>query len=148
MKLSLHIKRFGELTPDEYLRITQAREAVFFLEQHVTAPDADEADRRSTFLWLEDAGRVVAFLRMIPAGVVYDEVSVGRVLVDAAYRRRGLCRRLMHEALRHIAQAWGPQPIRISAQEHLAGFYASLGFETVSAVYTEAGIPHVKMLRR
>lgn len=148
MDYTLHIKRFGELTPDEYHRITQAREAVFFFEQHVTVPDADRTDPRSTFLWLEDAGRVVAFLRMIPAGVVYDEASVGRVLVDAAYRRRGLCRRLMRKALRHIAQTWGPQPIRISAQEHLAGFYASLGFEIVSEVYTEAGIPHIKMLRR
>ena len=71
-----------------------------------------------------------------------------QVLVDAGYRRRGLCRRLMHEALRHIALTWGPQPVRISAQEYLAGFYASLGFEAVSGTYLEAGIPRVRMLRR
>ena len=87
-------------------------------------------------------------LRIIPAGIVCAEASVGRVLVDAGYRRRGLCRRLMHEALQHIALTWGPQPVRISAQEYLAGFYASLGFEAVSGTYLEAGIPHVRMLRR
>lgn len=141
-------KRFEELTVGEYHRIVQAREAVFFLEQHITEPDADAVDPQSVFLWMEDAGRVVAFLRIIPAGIVYDEASVGRVLVDTAYRRLGLCRLLMREALRYIAQAWHPQPVRISAQEHLAGFYASLGFETVSETYLEAGIPHVKMLRR
>lgn len=142
------IRPFSELTVGEYHRIVQAREAVFFLEQRITAPDADDADTRSTFMWMEDAGRVVAFLRVIPAGVVYPEASVGRVLVDARYRGRGLCRRLMDEALRFIEATQGPQPIRISAQRHLAGFYASLGFETVSEVYLEAGILHVKMLRR
>lgn len=120
----------------------------FFLEQHITEPDADEVDPQSVFLWTEEDGRVVAFLRIIPAGIVCAEASVGRVLVDAGYRRRGLCRRLMHEALQHIALTWGPQPVRISAQEYLAGFYASLGFEAVSGTYLEAGIPHVRMLRR
>lgn len=142
------IRRFGELTVGEYHRIVQAREGVFFLEQHVTCPDADATDPLSTFLWMEDGGEVVAFLRIIPAGLVYDEASIGRVLTVAAYRRRGLSRRLMLEALRHIADAWGPQPVRISAQKYLVGFYASLGFEPVSEEYLEAGIPHVKMLRR
>lgn len=142
------IRPFSELTVNEYHRITQAREAVFFLEQHITEPDADPVDPQSVFLWMEDRGRVVAFLRLIPAGAVYAEASVGRVLVDAAYRRRGLCRRLMREALRCIAEQWGPQPVRISAQRYLEGFYRTLGFETVSGAYPEAGIPHVKMLLR
>lgn len=142
------IRPFCELTVSEYHRIVQAREAVFFLEQHVSAPDADEVDPRCTFLWMEDAGRVVAFLRVIPAGVVYPEASIGRVLVDARYRRQGLCRRLMDEALRLIDETEGRRPVRISAQQYLVGFYTALGFETVSEVYLEAGIPHVKMLRR
>lgn len=110
-------KHFSELSTREYHRIVQAREAVFFLEQHITEPDADAIDPQSVFMWMEDGGRVVAFLRIIPAGIAYAEASVGRVLVDAAYRRRGLCRSLMSEALRYIARTWGPQPIRISAQE-------------------------------
>lgn len=163
-------KPFHELTPAEYHRIVQAREQVFFLEQRITEPDADAVDPRSVFMWLEETGqgtnptasmatrdtgatlredhRVIAFLRMIPAGVVYNEASIGRVLVDIAHRRQGLCREMMHAALEFIDTHWGEQPIRISAQEYLAGFYLSLGFEIVSDVYTEAGIAHVKMLRR
>lgn len=143
----VHIKPFDALTPAEYLRITRAREAVFFLEQRVPVPDADSVDARSVFFWMEDTERVVAFLRLIPAGVVYPEVSVGRVLVDAACRRQGLCRRLMDEALHYVETEWGPQPIRISAQRYIADFYAALGFEPVTDVYTEAGIPHIGMLR-
>ena len=33
-------KHFSELSTREYHRIVQAREAVFFLEQHITEPDA------------------------------------------------------------------------------------------------------------
>lgn len=61
-------KHFSELSTREYHRIVQAREAVFFLEQHITEPDADAIDPQSVFMWMEDGGRVVAFLRIIPAG--------------------------------------------------------------------------------
>ena len=62
-------KHFSELSTREYHRIVQAREAVFFLEQHITEPDADAVDPQSVFMWMEDGGRVVAFLRIIPAGI-------------------------------------------------------------------------------
>ena len=110
------IKHFSEISAAEYHRIVQASEAVFFLEQHITEPDADEVDPQSVFLWMEEDGRVVAFLRIIPAGIVCAEASVGRVLVDAGYRRRGLCRRLMHEALRRrstssdFTHRWASKP--------------------------------------
>lgn len=140
-------KHFSELSTREYHRIVQAREAVFFLEQHITEPDADAIDPQSVFMWMEDGGRVVAFLRIIPAGIAYAEASVGRVLVDAAYRRRGLCRSPDVRSAALYCPDMGPAAIRISAQEHLAGFYATLGFAPVSDTYFEAGIPHVKMLR-
>ena len=38
------IKHFSEISAAEYHRIVQAREAVFFLEQHITEPDADEGE--------------------------------------------------------------------------------------------------------
>ena len=138
---------FSELSVREYHRIVQAREAVFFLEQHITEPDADAADPQSVFMWMEDNARVVAFLRVIPAGIAYAEASVGRVLVDAAYRRRGLCRSLMSEALRYIARTWGPQPIRIGAQAHLEAFYNRHGFVSDNKPYVEDGIPHIEMIR-
>ena len=142
-------KPFPELTLDEYRRITIARETVFFLEQHITQTDADEIDPRCTFMWMEDAGRVIAFLRIIPAGCGHTaEVSIGRVLTEMAYRHRGLSRALMLEALHYIEVQWGAQPVRISAQKYLTAFYRSLEFEVVSETYLEAGIEHVEMLKR
>lgn len=147
MQFSLFIKSFADLTVLEYHRIIQAREAVFHLEQHITCADADSADLQSVFIWMENADRVVAFLRVIPPGVVCPQAAVGRVLVDAEYRRNGLCRKLMGTALQYISDTWGSQPICLSAQLYLAGFYASLGFKALSEPYTEAGIQHIKMLR-
>ena len=44
---SVLTKHFSELSTREYHRIVQARETVFFLEQHITEPDADAIDPQS-----------------------------------------------------------------------------------------------------
>lgn len=139
------VKAFGELTPHELHRITRAREEVFYLEQGVTCPDADGVDPQCIFLWWEQEGEVAGFLRMIPPGVVYDQASIGRVLVRKPYRRGGLCREMMTAAMEYIAAVWQTRRIRLSAQAYLADFYCSLGFQIVSELYDEAGIPHYKM---
>ena len=146
--LQIRIAPFGELPTATYHRIVQAREEVFFLEQRITCPDADAIDSRSIFQWIEHEGRVIAFLRIIPPGIIHEEASVGRVLVVRQERRKGLCRRMMREALRQIAARWPGCGVHISAQAYLEGFYASLGFETVTPPYEEAGIRHVGMLPR
>lgn len=140
-------KHFSELSVREYHRIVQAREAVFFLEQHITEPDADAADPQSVFMWMEDNARRSRLPAGHPGGNRLRR-SLGRPRAGRCFvPPPRLCRSLMSEALRYIARTWGPQPIRISAQEHLAGFYATFGFAPVSDTYFEAGIPHVKMLR-
>lgn len=143
---SYHIRPYRELTVLKLHAITALREQVFYLEQHADDLDADEKDPLTTCLWVECAGRVVGFLRMIPRGVSYDEVSIGRVCVDAKHRRHGICREMMRLALAYISGEWGEKTVRISAQSYLVPFYASIGFKTVSEEYIEAGIPHHKML--
>lgn len=147
-KSPILIKPFGQLTAAELHRITRAREAVFFLEQQVTAPDADDVDPQSVFVWIEHEGHVVAFLRIIPAGIVYAEASMGRLLVAAPHRGKHLSQQLILAALNYISSTWGPQPIRVSARTYLTDYYQTLGFEVVSDQYFEAGLPHIKMLRR
>ena len=46
------------------------------------------------------------------------------------------------------AQAAGFGAFVLHAQAHLEGLYASFGFRPVGAPFEEAGIPHVKMVRR
>ena len=49
---------------------------------------------------------------------------------------------------RHGDEAHPGQPNRISAQAHLAKFYAEFGYAPVGEPYEEDKIPHLEMLRR
>lgn len=147
--MELKTKSFDELTTRELYHLMQARSEVFFLEQQITVEDADGVDLHALHLWLEEAGEVVALLRIIPAEATSDGFpSIGRLLVRKPWRRQGLCRQLMHEAVAYIRREWGNAPIHISAQRYLVDFYRELGFEIASEVYLEAGIEHQSMALR
>lgn len=143
--MTLTLKPFDTLTAAELHAVARLRQEVFYLEQRVDCEDLDDTDLRSLFLWAETEGRVVGALRIVPPGTLYAEASVGRVAVAAAHRRQGVARAMMREALAYIGRTWHA-PVRISAQEYIVPFYERLGFVTVSEPYSEAGIPHRKMI--
>jgi ElaA protein len=139
-----HDKTFAELTTEELYAIIALRERVFVVEQNCPYLDADGYDRVSRHVWLAgDAGELRAYLRIVPAGVKFAEVSIGRVVTAPEARGGGLGRELMKRGI----AACGAQPIRIGAQAHLERFYSELGFTRASEPYDEDGIPHIEMLR-
>ena len=143
MDLTWHLRRFAELTTAELYAIMALRQQVFVVEQKCAYLDADDLDQVSTHLWAERDGAIAAYLRIVPAGAKFEELSIGRVITAPAARGSGLGRELMK---RGIAAA-GAVPIRLGAQAHLEKFYAELGFVRASDVYDEDGIPHVDMVR-
>jgi ElaA protein len=138
-----HERSFAQLTTRELYAIIALRERVFVIEQRCIYLDADGLDPIATHVWAARDGAIVAYLRILPAGAKFPEASIGRVIVAASERGTGLGRELVG---RGIVIADGP--IRIGAQAHLQRFYGGLGFETISDVYDEDGIPHVDMIRR
>ncbi|MFM7261546.1 MAG: GNAT family N-acetyltransferase [bacterium] len=139
-------RAFDALTARELYAILAQRAEVFVVEQRCAYQDLDGFDAASTHLWAERAdGTIVACLRVLPAGVKYDEVSIGRVVTAPSVRRTGLGRELMR---RGIIAAGERVPIRIGAQAYLECFYGEFGFERASELYDEDGIPHIEMLRR
>ena len=90
---------------------------------------------------------LIAYVRCFPAGVTFDEASIGRVVTKPDARGGGLGHLLMAEAVKALEGEWGPQPIRIGAQAHLKSFYERHGFVDVGKSYIEDGIPHLEMLR-
>ncbi len=140
---------FDELTAREVHDILQARSAVFVVEQACIFQDMDGADVAGWHLFSRaDDGAIGAYCRLLPAGLAFAEPSIGRVITTQAVRGAGLGRALMEEALRRAAVLWPGAAIRIGAQQHLEGFYRSLGFVTVSEPYDEDGIAHVEMILR
>lgn len=143
MALTWYDRRFEELALDELYGILALRAVVFVVEQRCAYADVDGLDRGARHLFARDRDAIAAYLRILPAGARYAEVSIGRVVVAAEHRSTGLGRELMQRGL----AAAGAVPVRISAQAHLERFYVELGFARASDVHDEDGIPHVEMLR-
>jgi ElaA protein len=124
------------------------RQQIFVVEQKCLFVDADGYDLSAKHLMGRNGGKILTYARVLPPGVKYPEYSIGRLVVEPAARKLGLGRAAMLEAIRRIVAVDGPVPIRIQAQEHLADtLYQPLGFERITAVYDEDGIPHVDMRR-
>lgn len=141
-------KSFSELTTSELYAILRARTNVFVVEQNCPYEEVDGKDIDALHVFLQRDGDICAYLRILPRGVSYEQLSIGRVLVQPAYRGQKLATALMTEALAMIEQRFGAQPIKIQAQTYLQAFYESFEFEAISAAYLEDNIPHIDMLRR
>jgi ElaA protein len=124
------------------------RARVFVLEQGPYL-DPDGLDRHACHLLGRDEHGVLrAYLRIVDAGAKFDEPSIGRVVVDKPLRGRGVGAALVAEGVSRCVALWPGRGIRISAQSHLAGFYASHGFVAVGDEYPEDDIPHRQMWRK
>lgn len=144
-------RRFRELDPDTLYALLQLRAEVFVVEQDCPYLDPDGKDRHPEalhLLGLADDGSLAAYLRILPAGLSYPQVSFGRVLTAPAWRGRGLGDALVRAALAEIETRWPGADVQIGAQAHLQDYYGRHGFVASSAPYVEDGIPHVDMLRR
>jgi ElaA protein len=144
-------KTFAALSTEELYRMMQLRQQVFVIEQNCVYLDADGCDRSALHLFAVRQGCIVAYCRLLPPGLKYQEASIGRVCTALAQRGTGLGRELMQRALTLVSESYAAESarvdIRISAQLYLQSFYSSLGFTAVSAPYDEDDIPHIEMLK-
>ena len=140
------IKAFDQLSLQELYTILTLRTNIFVVEQACPYPEVDGKDPNCLHLLGTINGELVAYLRILPAGLRYDEVSIGRVVIKPSHRGKGLGRLMMEQAIHCITNEWKESQIIIGAQAYLEKFYQSLGFEPVSEVYLEDDIPHLDML--
>lgn len=130
--------------------LLKLRSEVFVVEQNCVYLDPDGKDRHPEtvhLLGIADDGSLAGYLRILPAGLSFPQVSFGRVLTAPAWRGRGLGDPMLCAALDEIERRWPGADVQIGAQAHLQGFYGKHGFVVSSEPYVEDGIPHVDMLR-
>jgi ElaA protein len=139
---------FDALNTSQLYALLQLRSAVFVVEQNCVFQDMDGLDAQAMHLLGVRESALVAYVRCFPAGVVFPEASIGRVVTLPAARGGGLGHALMAQAIVSLHGQWGAQPIRIGAQAHLKAFYEQHGFADVGKPYMEDGIPHIEMLRQ
>ena len=142
----IEIKKFNDLTVNEMYEIAKSRFEVFVCEQKIVEEqDFDDKDKVCHHIMLKENERVVAYCRIVPKGIGYDYISVGRVLVLSSHRRKGIAQEMMKVALEFIKNNLDEKTVVLSAQLYAKGLYESVGFKVISDVYDEVNIPHVKM---
>ncbi len=144
------LKLFQELEIDELYELLKLRVDVFVVEQNCPYPEMDEKDRHTETIHLlgkDDRSQIMAYLRILPPGLSYKEVSIGRVVVVKTARKGGLSHTMLQKALEKISLVWPGKNIKIGAQLYLKDFYEIHGFKPVSKNYLDDGIPHIDMLK-
>lgn len=147
MQLHWLLRRFDELTPYQLYAILQLRNEVFVVEQNCVFQDADDKDQDSYHLMGFLDNKLVAYTRLVPAGVSYAQASIGRVVTSPSVRRSGAGKLLMQQSIDSLYTLFGKVPIKIGAQLYLQHFYESFGFKRISDIYLEDGIEHIYMLK-
>lgn len=142
--MELKVRHFDELTARELYAILKLRVDVFVVEQECIYPELDNKDLSAYHVWLEENGEILAYLRVLEAGISFDEVSIGRVI--AVHRREGLGTRIVSEGIRVAREKFCADAIRIEAQTYARGLYEKLGFVQTTEEFLEDGIPHIGML--
>lgn len=141
------VSTFNNLPPAKLYAILRLRNEVFVVEQQCVFQDADNKDQHSYHLTVTEDEELVAYARLLPPGLAYTEMSIGRVVSSPAHRRSGAGRVLMNKAIETCTGLFGAGPIRIGAQLYLKKFYESFGFVQDGYIYLEDGIEHIEMLR-
>jgi ElaA protein len=146
--MTFEFKEFPDLSLNELYDILRLRSEIFVVEQNCVYNDLDGLDKTAVHQFLKKDGEIVAYSRLLKPGTRFSEYSIGRVVVKQSERGTGLGIQMMEAAKKHIVNEWGATKIKISAQSYLQRFYESLGFEIVTEMYLEDGIPHFGMLYR
>ena len=145
ISLSYIILPFDALSTTQLYDILQLRSRVFIVEQNIVYLDPDGYDQLSLHIGLYDDNTLVGCVRIIPPGVKFNDVSIGRFAVDISYRGKGWGTSLFRRAIDEIHARYGNVAITIEAQHYLKDYYRAMGFAAISEPYMLEGILHIKM---
>ena len=139
-------KNFKQLTTEELYAILRLRSEVFVVEQNCVFLDMDNKDIYCDHVMGWKGDLLAGYSRIVPAGISYEESSIGRIVSSPAARGGGVGRELLTKSIDHLYTLHGKRPIRIGAQYYLKRFYESFGFVQKGEIYLEDGIEHIEML--
>lgn len=136
-------KNFGELSLLELYEILRVRSQIFILEQNMHCQDMDGIDFEARHFFLEEKGKVLAYLRTFYTDDSKSIVKIGRVL--SITHGVGLGADIMKRAIADIKKNMKCQKLCLNSQKSAIGFYEKIGFKTVSDEFLEEGVIHLKM---
>jgi len=137
-------KDYNDLSKDELYDILKIRQEVFIIEQNCNYLDADSFDQVSQHLTCYKQSELIAYMRIVPEGEIYPNISFGRILVKQKFRKIGLGKEIIQRAINVFPK---DTTIVMSAQLYLTQLYENFGFKIIGKEYLEDEIPHIKMIR-
>jgi len=140
---------FAGLSGHDVHDLLALRCAVFVLEQDCPYLDIDGQDPLpgTRHVLARDRGRLIACARsLVPLGHGA-EARIGRVVVAASHRRRGIARELLQRVVRDLESRLPGVTQRLDAQTVAVPLYESVGFARAGEPFLEDGIEHVAMRR-
>lgn len=145
--ISFVCKAFYQLSLNELYDSMKLRQKVFIVEQNCPYLDTDDKDQAAHHLLGIQNQSIVAYARLLPKGISYEDyVSIGRIVTAETQRGKGYGIALVKEAILQCKLLFKADQIKISAQQYLIQFYESHGFQAVGEGYLEDGIPHIAMI--
>ena len=122
--------------------LRHVRTEVFIVEQGVPAElEWDEQDAASLHAVASIDGELAGCARLLPDG------HIGRMAVLPGFRKQGVGSELLARLV-DAARVRNMTLLQLHAQSHAAGFYLKAGFVPEGKEFDEAGIPHIRMLRK
>lgn len=137
------IKNFYELSLLELYEILRARSEIFIMEQGMRCQEMDGVDIQAKHYFLEENGKLLAYLRAFYEDEKNGIVRIGRVI--SMTHGIGLGAEIMNRAIADIKENMNCEKICLDAQTQAMGFYEKFGFKAVSDEFLEEGVLHVKM---
>ena len=141
--MELIVKHFSELKTEELFEIYKLRVSVFIVEQKCPYQEVDNADLNAYHLWLKDENGIEAYARVLPKGVTFSTVAIGRVI--AVKRHCGLGSKIVEAAINVAKTKLHADKITIEAQVYARSLYEKHNFRQISEEFLEDGIPHIQM---
>lgn len=147
-RMEFIVKAFHDLTLNDFHDIIALRIEVFVIEQNCPYQDLDGKDKVGFHLLVKQDGKIIGTTRILPQGVSYPEVSIGRVVIAKSHRMLKIGHQLMEKSMEFVYQYFGLVDVKLSAQKHLEKYYNHHGFLSTGKEYLEDGIPHVEMIKK
>ncbi len=125
--------------------IKKLRTQTFVVEKNVPQEiEFDGKDADYMHFCLYDGDMLIACARI---NAEANHLHAGRVAVKSELRGKGYGR-LLFEYIEKYAKENGFKAIELGAIETAVEFYKKVGFETVGEYFTEAGWPHINMVKK
>lgn len=146
MEFTFDLYHFQQLSNIQLYQALKLRCDVFVVEQGCAYPELDSIDTQCFHVLCYRETELMAYSRIVPPGLIYEEASIGRVCIARNFRGANLGVQLMEQSIAHCQLLFREASIKIMAQQYLETFYAGLGFVTKSAPFPDFNVNHVYMM--